>query len=290
MGRWTGWSDNNVERLQRILNNKYKQFINQFNTTLKISFIEPIGRAWASQDAVDYLNQEFSDNVNRLVDVIGQMYEYSFGIIEKARWAWSSTTNTDIISCPFEKIALSLDVSCIKENINGVRGIDKQDVMNCVSNLKEMMGSITADCLDFVNKEVSDIGFYDYNDVVAQIFRDRMRSTEKMASTLIHSFEIGINNKINNTVQVYGDVAGKIAQNFADSPPSVSLAKENYEIGAASYGDYQNASDAYITEQRRDATREKREMEIENKRLETEIEIITQEGQREINEVLYEFE
>ena len=116
------------------------------------------------------------------------------GIIEKARWAWSSTTNTDIISCPFEKIALSLDVSCIKENINGVRGIDKQDVMNCVSNLKEMMGSITADCLDFVNKEVSDIGFYDYNDVVAQIFRDRMRSTEKMASTLIHSFEIGINN------------------------------------------------------------------------------------------------
>ena len=166
---------------------------------------------WACKDAIDF-GMILDNSVSRLLTDINNTFVDFFGVIDKAGYQWATSLQTSYAAINFTPRSFKLDVSLFRENINGIRGIDKDQAMMVISNLAK----IKVEVMDALNKSktviVNNPNFFGTS---TNYLVQAMANIENRINAALEEIVSAIQNAINATITHYENTAGRIAQAFA---------------------------------------------------------------------------
>ena len=198
----------------------YEETVNAFFDGMQNKFVNRMSEIWACNVAVDFFNNVVKTNVDGLINGtsgvaesgINWIFSNAVSSINGAAQAWAAQTETAYQPQQLSVITKSLDVSNVRENINGIRGIDLQSVPSITSQFNEILGATTT-ALNKAVTAVRNSGF------IGGAMQDSLINNFNVIRSKIVSRVGEINQvcqfQVNSTVEKYEDTAGRIAQAFA---------------------------------------------------------------------------
>ena len=177
----------------------------------KTQFVDAMATIWACKDAQDYF-AAVKTSMDSLTEETEKIFRSVVDSMGSAGKNWGLQTGTSYTAPSFVSNRMSLDVSGIKENINGVRGIDLDAAEN-VKSVLETLSSRTTTNLTFAKHAVLSSGF-----IGGTSEANLQNSLEQIRNNIQSSFQNltqQLNTAIDNTIANYSNTEGKIAQAFA---------------------------------------------------------------------------
>ena len=103
----------------------YDSLISAIATEMQTQFVNAMQDKWACNDAQVFFSQ-FKVVLDKLITESNNTFESVIESMNSAASNWAQNTGSTWSSKTFTRIDKTMDVSGIKENINGVRGVDPQ--------------------------------------------------------------------------------------------------------------------------------------------------------------------
>ena len=191
-------------------NGTYEEMINAL-AKFQSKFVQPLSTMWACKDAQDF-GMILDSSISRLLSDINNAFVDFFGVIDQAGRAWASSFQTTYVAINFQPRVFKLDVSLFRENMNGIRGIDRDQALTVVSNLSEIKMEVTNALNKSRNVIVSNPNFFGSS---TNYLVQAMANIENRINAAVEEILVAIQNAINATIEHYENTAGRIAQAFA---------------------------------------------------------------------------
>lgn len=174
-------------------------------------FIEQMQDKWACEKAQDFFNNNFKERMESLIVNVNLLYKYIIGTIFDEADTWARNTGWEFYPGTFDTFNQYFDTSCIRNEINGVKGIDLQNTLDVVNVLK----SIKADTeyyLKQTRNTVNSSRFIDYNkkSYIIDSINDVQTNMYNSIDGIFQDTDI----LFRKTVEDYKDTAGEIARSF----------------------------------------------------------------------------
>ena len=217
----TGFNPELVAQTIRRVQSAYENTVNAFFDGMQNKFVNRMSEIWACNVAVDFFNTVVKEQVESIINGPGgdsnrggitMVFNSVVDSINSAAITWANDTQSEYQSQALNVITKSLDVSNVRENINGIRGIDLEAVQGITSQLSDILGDTTT-ALNSAIEAVRDSGFVggaQENNLVNSI--NVIKSNIESAVEYINS---DCQMKVKTTVEQYENTAGRIAQAFA---------------------------------------------------------------------------
>lgn len=206
----TGFDPSVVNSSISSVKSAYEEMMTVFDS-MQTQFVGGMEDKWACVDAQTFF-EGFADVMNRLISDVNVTFESVVMSMNSAAQAFATQMGASYNAQSFSAITKTIDISGIKENINGVRGIDLQLANEVAAKLPGLAGS-AEQALAHAQGAVQNCGF---------IGGDMSTNLNSSLTTIKEKFNSYIGNitsqsktAIENTVQKYADTQGKIAQAFA---------------------------------------------------------------------------
>ena len=267
MASITGFVAEAVTSAAKSVNNSFEGTIKALHDDMWLFFIDPMGGAWASKQAVDYFQKKFKPAVDGVITEINKLYEEVVTKMNEGGKKWAAQTGDALVFTPvqFTYKLVKTTVDNIKENINGVRGIDRTTAVTLLNELQKIQTRALGE-LNNTKHAISNSGFLG-GDQQKQL-NSRIEEVKTKITNLIQDLMISIKKAITTTVDEHGDTAGQVAQALAGVGAGAAgaaaavfeaargiardaAAQDAYESGQASFGDTragQAAMDAWKEE------------------------------------------
>lgn len=174
-------------------------------------FVNPMGDAWACNDAMQFFASA-QTAFNAQITGATQVFTTVVEAMNSAARAWANSTKSEYGERNFSPNNGKVDVSCIKENIGGVRGIDEGPANSAISQLA-VIKSAADSALDQAANAVSNCGF-----VGGSQESNLINSLNKIKSSISTSFgELtdAAKTAMDATVQTYGTIESNVSNAFA---------------------------------------------------------------------------
>ena len=193
----------------------YNEFIQAIGTSVQSKFIGGMSQRWACNSAIEYFRDTFKPSLEAVITDANTRFSKHFEELNDSATKWASQTGSTFNKVNFTPNNFKYDISVIRENINGVRGIDKADAMNVVRDLQPIKQAAEAALTKASNVIVQYHAFYGEGQDEALV-----NSINRIKSALNSAFEEQISNIdrfIQKTITDYEDTAGRVAQNFSSA-------------------------------------------------------------------------
>ena len=174
------------------------------------SFVSPMSAIWGSPQAVKFFGEyrkavlEINKEVSKtLTSVFDSMNSAASNLAAIAGSSWARLT-------PWRSIK-DLDVSCVKDNINGVIGIDTQQATNLSSQMQTIVTAI-GQALQEAVTAVDNSGF-----IGGEMQSSLKSSLTKIRTNIAHTFNelrSQVSTAINETATQYGTTSTNISSAF----------------------------------------------------------------------------
>ena len=217
----TGFNPELVTQTIRGVQAAYEETVNTFFDVMQNRFVNRMAEIWACNVAVDFFNNVVKELVDRVIngvagdphgDGITTIFNSIVESINSCAQEWAIQTQSEYQFQSLSSIVKNLDVQNVRENINGIRGIDLQSVPGVTSQLNEILGATTT-ALNKTVDAVRNSGF-----VGGSQEANLINSINEIRANIVNAVEF-INSecqlKVKNTVEQYENTAGRIAQAFA---------------------------------------------------------------------------
>ncbi len=174
-------------------------------------FVNPMADAWACNDAIQFFAiaaEAFNSQITGSTSVFQSVVD----AMNSAARSWASKTETDYSEKAFSANSGTVDVSCIQENINGVRGIDESAANSAISQLA-VIKSAADTALGQAVSAVSNCGFVGGNQET-----NLVSSLNKIKSNISTSFgELtdAAKTAMDSTVETYGTIEANVSTAFS---------------------------------------------------------------------------
>lgn len=175
-------------------------------------FVNPMAMYWACTNAQKFFTEALEPAISSQSNGINTIFQSVVDSMNDAARAWATQTETSYSPVTFTPNTSKVDVTGIRENINGVRGIDKTNASTTVSTLTTIKASIDT-ALDKAKQAVANCGFV--GDGQADSLIGSLNRIQTNISNSIAEMTEAVNTAIESTVSVYGDTAGKVATAFS---------------------------------------------------------------------------
>lgn len=181
---------------------------NKFQT----NFVDKMAELWACSDAQNFFQNSVKPSMD---DLTNDANNILISVIDSMRDAgnnWAVKTGASFSAPSYTSSRKALDVSAIKENINGVRGIDLSSA-NSVSSMLSIINGAAEGALSRAVTAVQTCGFI--GGTSAANLLNSLNTIKTNINTTLTNCNASLKNAINNTIINYKDTEGKIAQAFA---------------------------------------------------------------------------
>lgn len=208
----TGFNIDEVNRSLTEIFSSYDDLHWAVYDRIQNEFVNAMQDKWACQQAQDYFRKKFKPGMDELINYLNGTFE---DIVSDINWAaneWANMTDTIYNPGSFSPSGAMINVDCIAEQINGVRGIDLQNARDVVANLNSIKGEAFA-ALSRAKNCVYNTAFMGGGQQENLI--GKLNRIERDAGESIDELLNEADKAINETVQKYSDTAGKIASGFA---------------------------------------------------------------------------
>lgn len=207
----TGFDPGVVNSSINQVNAAYRDLMQALVTSTQSKFIDPMGNQWACKEAQTWF-QSFTEVINELANGCTQTFESVVNTMNEAGQAWAQTTGgTEYSSISFNPAMIKCNADSIKENIGGVRGVDKENANQTVSSLSAVTQSCNS-ALSSAKSAVSSCGFMGGNQAESLI--SALNQIGQNISEAVGETSSAAKTAISNTVTAYGDQATNIANAF----------------------------------------------------------------------------
>ena len=197
------------------VNTTYDRLMNVlFNKTEE--FIEEMGRYWAAPVARDFFTKIFVPQINALLSYSHQLMNSVNSTVNNASERWARHNKAIWTIVPFTgvtKRVIDETASAIKEQINGVQGIDKINAIEAMkkfANYKKDIEEILAEAIRAANG-AGFLGGTQESSLINAITKLK----NKMTSS-IDTITRDMNTAITKTVELYEDQEGRVSKVFEE--------------------------------------------------------------------------
>ena len=192
----------------------YNSIIDQIGNRMQTEFINGMADMWACDEAVDFFTNTVKSDMDRLIPAVNATFESIVRVMDECARIWAENTgNASVyVGTQFEQNPkTSVDVSNIKTDFNGSRGIDVEAVQPVVNKLAD----ISEQAKNFAKQAqeaVSNCGFVGGNQ--AETLYQSLERVKASIDAAISSIAQLIQTYINNTVSRYGALQSQVSSKF----------------------------------------------------------------------------
>ena len=206
----TGYNETQVKTSIAGVNTAYRRLMMALINEGQNKFINPMADAWACNEAIKYF-AEVKNAFDAQADSITGIFQSVVDSMNSAAAGWAGATDTAYSPVAFEANPSKVDVTCIKENINGVRGINGADANTAMGQLAVIKAAVEDAC-DAAKTAVENCGFIgatQAESLVGSLLTIKTNITTSFGE-LTDSAKTGID----ATIQRYGELATKVSTAF----------------------------------------------------------------------------
>ncbi len=213
----TGFNPELVAQTIRRVQSAYENTVNAFFDGMQNKFVNRMSEIWACNVAVDFFNTVVKEQVDNIIGDsnrggITMVFNSVVESINSAAITWAGDTQSEYQSQSLNVITKSLDVSNVRENINGIRGIDLEAVQGITSQLSDILSDTTT-ALNSAIEAVRDSGFV--GGAQESNLVDSINVIKRNIESAVEYINSDCQLKVKTTVEQYENTAGRIAQAFA---------------------------------------------------------------------------
>ena len=202
-----------------IVQNSMNNFISAANDVMNVlcnkfqsQFVNKMAELWACKNAQDYFTNGVKPAMDNLTKDVDKILTSVVKSMKDAGNNWATRTGSTFSAPMYTSNRKDLDVSNIKENIGGVRGIDLSSATTASGVLSQISGAAEA-ALSKAVASVQNCGF-----IGGESAANLLASLNKIKTNINTTFancNSQLKTAITKTVNSYEDTEGKIAQAFA---------------------------------------------------------------------------
>ena len=175
-------------------------------------FVTPMGECWACNEAISFFGS-FKSSIDSIIDNTDRVCRSIVESMNDAAKNWAATTNTSWGNVSFSQTSKKIDVSPIKENINGVRGVDDGKAADAVSKLTGSIKASADSALESLSNAVSNCGFIGGSQQAS--LTSAINTIKSNLNSAIVDVSSAANKGITATIENYG----KLSQNVSNAFP-----------------------------------------------------------------------
>lgn len=138
------------------IQNAYNELMAAIGTDMQNQFVNGMQDKWACSDAQTFFNN-FKTTVDSLITNSNNTFESVVNAMNSAAKAWAEQTGSTWSAKQFSRNDVKMDITGIKENIGGVRGVDLQ--ATAVSDKLPTIAEAAGRALDNSKSAVINCGF-----------------------------------------------------------------------------------------------------------------------------------
>ena len=202
-----------------IVQTSMNNFISAANDTMDVlcgkfqsQFVDKMAGLWACSNAQKFFNESVKPAMDKLTKDANNVFTSVVNSMKTAGQNWASQTGAAFSAPAYTSTRKELDTSVIKENINGVRGIDLTSATT-VSNSLAIINGAAEGALSRAVSAVQNCGFIG-GESAANLLASLNTIKTNLNSTLTNC-NAQMKTAITNTINNYENTEGKIAQAFA---------------------------------------------------------------------------
>ena len=203
----TGFNPTIVSESIHNVEEAYNELMNALYGKTQSDFVNAMGDIWACQLAINYFGNTFKPGVDQLLADAYTNFATTVQVMNTEAMAWAQKTLYDgWSSIDFGGERKELDIAAIKENINDERGIIEAEATSTLNVLPVIVSSSEA-ALDSAINAVTNCGFLDPGDAQVQALINALTKLKQATAETVTEATNAAKNVIEETVQVYGDLA-----------------------------------------------------------------------------------
>lgn len=207
----SGFDPQQVVNSIQAVNAAYGELMQALKVRTQNEFVNEMASKWACHQAMDFFNASFQPAINQLLVGVNMCFSSVVQAMNGAAQVWASKTGTSFGGVQFSEISGGVDVSLIRENINGVRGIDVAATNPVVAKLNSIAND-AQNALMHAQNAVNQSGFI--GGTQAQSLIESLQLIGNKVNTAMSTLSTQTISSINNTVNEYADAAGQIGSAF----------------------------------------------------------------------------
>lgn len=205
----------NVEEVSTSINGvikAYNDLYDAINNTFQHSFIDAMSNLWACNEAKRFFADVKTD-MDAIISETNLVFESVVKAMNDAADVWSSTGGSSFARIAFSTIPSTINVENIRESINGVQGVSLTSANTTAKTSLETVNNAVESAISKAKLAVASNGFKGGNQSA-----NLQESLEKIGNDItriIRTLSDNVNNRIQETVELYGDIAAKVSSAFA---------------------------------------------------------------------------
>lgn len=209
---FTGYDPNVVRTAITNIGNSYDALIDALVTKNQTNFVQAMGSVWASEQAKEFFSA-YQTDIARLVLEVNKVYDSIANAMNSAAKTLASTSGSTWSNVDIVIKEPIIDLSSIKDNINGVKGIDLVNATNTLEQLETTILSAINSALESALTAISSSGFVG-GDMESSL-KSSITSIKTSIEAAFSQIKTAANTAINDTISKYSTDASNIATAFS---------------------------------------------------------------------------
>lgn len=206
----TGFNPEEVKTSINAINSAFSSLMQAIQADMQSEFVGGMADKWACKQAQDFFN-EYKGIMNTLINKSNDVFKSVVDSMNSAAQAWAQSTNSEFSKITFTEKKTQITVDSIKENINGVRGIDLQAATTVAAKLNTIAQSAEG-ALTNAQRAVDTCGFIGGNQATNLV--NALGTVKKNINDAVRTISDDAKKAIDNTVTAYTDTEGKVSSAF----------------------------------------------------------------------------
>ena len=209
---FTGYDPNVVRTAITNIGNSYDALIDALVTKNQTNFVQAMGSVWASEQAKEFFSA-YQTDIARLVLEVNKVYDSIANAMNSAAKTLASTSGSTWSNVDIVIKEPIIDLSSIKDNINGVKGIDLVNATSTLEQLETTILSAITSALESTLSAISDSGFVG-GDMESSL-KSSITSIKTSIEAAFSQIKTDANTAINDTISKYSTDASNISTAFS---------------------------------------------------------------------------
>ena len=209
---FTGYDPSVVRTAITNIENSYNALIDALVTKNQTNFVQAMGSVWASEQAKEFFSA-YQTDIARLVLEVNKVYDSIANAMNSAAKTLASTSGSTWSNVDIVIKEPIIDLSSIKDNINGVKGIDLVNATNTLEQLETTILSAINSALESALTAISSSGFVG-GDMESSL-KSSITSIKTSIEAAFSQIKTAANTAINDTISKYSTDASNIATAFS---------------------------------------------------------------------------
>ena len=199
----TGYNPEEVRQSIGGAINAYKAYNGAMNAGMQIQFVKPMESVWYGEHAVRIFGI-YKSSMDNLYTEFNKLFAYIVNVMNEGGKEWAKSTESVYNNINYDVIPNACDVSEIKLDIAGVKGIDIQRARQIITCFPRLTEEATG-ALNSLNNAINRCGFIGSNQ--QESLTSLVNEVSKKTQDFVTNLNRELNEYMNRTTEEYNQVA-----------------------------------------------------------------------------------